>query len=149
MLKALKTLLKDDIMNQNTWRIKYMGTERYELKDVHILMWLAVLNNYKDPDYCNDTFDDKMHRFIYLTADIKEEDLNILLEKMRNDNFIDLSTGKHVLTLKGKALMKALGTMYKVPDEKVRDTIEITKGIYDFVKKQLSSIILKIVAAKG
>lgn len=28
MLKALKTLLKDDIINQNTWRIKCMGTQQ-------------------------------------------------------------------------------------------------------------------------
>lgn len=147
MLKALKTMLKDDIINQKTWGIKCMGTQKYELKDVHILMWLAVLNNYKDPDYCNDTFDDKMHRFIYLTADIEKDDLQNLLVKMQEDNFIDLSTEKCILTLKGKALMKALGTMYKVPDEKVRDNIEITKDIYDFVKKQLPSIILTIISA--
>lgn len=149
MLKALKTMLKDDIINPNTWRIKCMGRERYELKDVHILMWLAVLNNYKDPDYCNDTFDDKMHRFIYLTADIETDDLQNLLVKMQDDNFIDLSTEKCILTVRGKALLKALGTMYKVPDEKVRDTIEITKGIYDFVEKRLSDIISIIVAEKG
>lgn len=28
MLKALKTMLKDDIINQNTWRIKCMGTQQ-------------------------------------------------------------------------------------------------------------------------
>ena len=126
-----------------------MSRERYELRDVHILMWMAVLNNFNDPNCCNDTFDDKMKKFVYTTANIETDDLQNLLEKMIDDNFIDLSTGKCILTVKGKALMKALGTMYKVPDEKVRDTIEITKGIYDFVKKQLSSIITKIVDAKG
>lgn len=31
MLKALKTLLKDDIINPNTWRIKY-GNRKIRIK---------------------------------------------------------------------------------------------------------------------
>ena len=126
-----------------------MSRERYELRDVHILMWMAVLNNFEDPNCCNDTFDDKMKKFVYITADIETDDLQNLLEKMIDDNFIDLSTEKCILTVKGKALMKALGTMYKIPDEKVRDIVEVTKDIFHFAEQHLSDIISIIVAAKG
>lgn len=126
-----------------------MSRERYELRDVHILMWMAVLNNFKDLNCCNDTFDDKMKKFVYITADIETDDLQNLLEKMIDDNFIDLSTEKCILTVKGKALMKALGTMYKIPDEKVRDIVEVTKDIFHFAEQHLSDIISIIVAAKG
>ena len=101
------------------------------------------------PNCCNDTFDDKMKKFVYITADIETDDLQNLLEKMIDDNFIDLSTEKCILTVKGKALMKALGTMYKIPDEKVRDIVEVTKDIFHFAEQHLSDIISIIVAAKG
>lgn len=149
MLKALKTLLKGDIIKETNMGGGSMSNERYELRDVHILMWMAVLNNFKDPDCPNDTFDDKMKKFVYRTANIEINDLQHLLEKMIDDNLIDLSTEKCILTVKGRTLMKALGTMYKLPDEKVMDIVEVTTSIFHFAEEHLSDIISIILTTRG
>lgn len=49
MLKALKTMLKDDIINPNTWRIKCMGTQQaLTTEQLELLIILQELALYSD-----------------------------------------------------------------------------------------------------
>lgn len=60
MLKALKTLLKGDIIKENAWRIKLMGTQQQlTTEQVSILLWLKALNDFKGEEFENSSFNDK------------------------------------------------------------------------------------------
>ena len=64
MLKALKTLLKDDIINPNTKGGFIMGVQQaLTTEQVSILLWLKAIDDFKGEGYETATFNEKYDAF--------------------------------------------------------------------------------------
>ena len=152
MRKALKTLLKGDIIKEKLRRIKEMSTKEQEftLNQVSVLMWVKALNDFKNPDCPNDTLDDKIEKFDNETANIDIDTFKDGLEKMCSIGVLELSGEEQVyqLTANGKALMAALSAAKGFSDETMKKILNGTIKMVDFVKEHKSeilSIILTII----
>ena len=152
MRKALKTLLKGNIIKEKLRRIKEMSTKEQEftLNQVSVLMWVKALNDFENPDCPNDTLDDKIEKFDNETANIDIDTFKDGLEKMCSIGVLELSGEEQVyqLTTNGKALMAALSAAKGFSDETMKKILNGTIKMVDFVKEHKSeilSIILTII----
>lgn len=118
-----------------------MENERYTLSEINVIMYLKALYDFVDPNFSKDTFDDKMKKFRYQTADITTEDLQAVLEKLMNKGIIDLSTEKCVILNKGEVMMKALTKLESLSDKKVHAILNGTIAVTEFVKEHLVEIL--------
>lgn len=142
MLKALQNLLKGDIIKEKIPRgLKFMANEKYTLSEINVIMWLKALYDFVNPDFPNDTFDDKMMKFRYKTADIETEDLQSVLEKLMNQGIVDLSTGRCEFTLKGITIMKALSAIKDLSDKTIQAIVNGTIDVTEYVKEHLIDIL--------
>ena len=145
MLKALKTMLKDDIINQNTWRIKCMGTQQaLTTEQLSVLLWLKVLDEFKDEGFENATFDEKYNAFEAVEdTGISRETYDKCVKFWINNGVIKESvfTHKYSISKNGYELFKHLDELQDSTDSAVSDTVnELLKAntlcsIHEFIKK--------------
>ena len=118
-----------------------MTQDKYTLQEVNIIMWLKALYDFDDPNFTDDTFDDKMMRFRYMTTGIKTDDLKNVLDKLMDKEIIDLSTEKCLFTVKGKAMMNALGAIKGWSDVNIQAIMNGTVALSKFVKEHFPEIV--------
>ena len=154
MLKALKTLLKDDIINPNTKGGFIMGVQQaLTTEQVSILLWLKAIDDFKGEGYETATFNEKYDAFeaVEDTGFTREEyDSYVGFWKRNGIIDEDKHTQEYSISKKGKKLFKQLDEMKESSDKEIADTLNnLSKAsdlsaIHTFVKNHPQEILLII-----
>jgi len=127
-----------------------MGTQQELTTDqVAVLMWVKALNDFKDPDCPNDTLDDKIEKFDLISADLSSTTFLDGMNAIKELGVIDVVGDEEIyrLTDKGKALMVALSAIKGLSDETIKNILNGSIKVKDFViehREEIISIIITI-----
>ena len=128
MLKALKTLLKDDIINPNTEGGFIMGVQQaLTTEQVSILLWLKTIDDFKGEGYETATFNEKYDAFeaVEDTGFTREEyDSYVGFWKRNGIIDEDKHTQEYSISKKGKKLFKQLDEMKESSDKEIEQLIK-------------------------
>lgn len=152
MLKALKTLLKEDIINQKHMEdMGDMGTSQLITENqVSVLLWIKVLNDFKGEGYENASFNEKFQAFeaVEDTGLTRKEYEEIVDFWVASGVFKEKKRVYEIsLTKKGKALFEIIDNMENDSDKEVRDALNELKdknsleSIIEYVKQNPETVI--------
>ena len=153
MLKALQSLLKDDIMTKENKGGSVMSiNEKITTKEcVEVLLWVKVINDYCDKEFAQDAFDSKLANFL---ENYSEQEMGMVFETfvlglktMVSHKLLeyDEENRAYEITKRGEGVVDAL-TQAEILTDKVVQQIKIgALAIGKFVEDNLDKIEITLV----
>lgn len=124
-----------------------VGTKQHlTTEETAILLCVKALNDFKNPDYPEDTLDEKIKKFDSTSDNIGVENFKAGLKKLESMEVlesVELEDDKYgyALTAKGKVVMNALSAIKGFSDETVQKIVNRAINVSAFVKEHGLEII--------